>query len=509
MTKELDFKNLLLALSQQAISHSFQSLLYTYEEDGGNQSGKIICVEMKVKDGKVHIKRKEKNDNESENNQKDNCETQTKNQNKNNYSKENGNKLNENGNKLNENNHKELNENHENKNDDIIENTYRQTEIQNNTNNENTNNKNKNNENEEEENIEFEQKGIITDHKCTEGDLDEVHKSRAILIFNSCVDVIAKIYNSLAIQMRLSFGVYKEKLYLLEDSSCIVGLSSEYVDIKDEEFMSKFTDFYINEINRPIIHSKCCSNLPDCGPPDYYIARSNFILYNAIKAFPKTDKAILRKLIKKRTFEDEIMLKSCIACTHKFQSALHFSIKAKEQTPQLNVAKFVEFQALVPSEMYYLKKNKLPVGLCPQMNRPYSFSYNLDESPYKLKIPNKKRPAGGIYPKVLSLSCENPVSTKRLCSISKHLDATQYQSSSARTTQRGISRGLNTRRSEKEIEVPEIPRRSTTLSESKLDNLYRPNTPIIRKLQKNKKKRPERPLNDEMNFDFNALYNKH
>ena len=355
---------------------------------------------------------------------------------------------------------------------------------------------------ENQESLNFEKKGHVANNQV-DGDFDDKTKSKLILISNAIKYIISKMYYSTKIDYNFSFGIYEEKIYMLPDSSCSVELLNES---DDDEFLSKFTDFYVDQINKPIDLSYCCCHLPDCSAPDYNVLRSNLILYNAINEFPKVKKSVLKELISKRTFQSDSTLRACIRCISKIQSACHETVKESEIVPELNAAKFVEFRALVPAEQYILKKKKLPVGLTPKMNKPFSFSLNLEKSPYKNAIPMKKRPNSGIYPKVLSISCQNPSATNRLIG-SKHAElrtASSLLSQRPWENKSRMKKGATIQQLKEE--VSELPRRSATKANSKVADVYSPGALVIRKLRPKHDRSPpsERPPKGEMCFDFNS-----
>lgn len=261
--------------------------------------------------------------------------------------------------------------------------------------------------NEEEDKIEpeFDTKYEIKNGEFTEDqDIDDETKLTLKKINKHIHDSVSEMYDLPITNLFLHFGKKDDKIYLLHDSSCSTSTSSIESYKNDTDFDTKFCEFFFHEVHKPVDHNVCITNHPDCGPPDYRVPRSLFLLYKAEKEFPKADPGQLRLMINLRLGEDNPLDYVCIHCYHLFSGAERVAVCADRERLTFQTLPPATFQPLVPAELE--AKGKKPVGIHPKMNHPYWFALNVVNSPYNVPPPSVKKPPHSRYAKARAIPKE-------------------------------------------------------------------------------------------------------
>lgn len=271
---------------------------------------------------------------------------------------------------------------------------------------------------EEEEKMEYDEQDEVINEKPN-SEADEETKALMVNISKHISLTITRIFDANVVDIKLYFGKKEDTLYLLDNSICVYSDRYSHAD----QFLADFNNFYIDQLSKVYDPAICCSDEPDCGVPAYAIPRSTFILHKAILSFPDADKALILKMIKMRTQADP-NIHTCIRCSSLFDASKLKAIKAKTPLPTINALPPAPFQPLVSSELHLKQKFQIPVGLNPNMNKPYSFAINYYESPYRAPPMNIKKPSQGKYETPQPLKKKNPSVVNRLDQVTSYQQRT-------------------------------------------------------------------------------------
>ncbi|OHT16735.1 hypothetical protein TRFO_13006 [Tritrichomonas foetus] len=238
-----------------------------------------------------------------------------------------------------------------------------------------------------------------------EGDCPEDIIPKLKKIGKHIQDSVAALYDIPVLTINLHFGISNEDISLLPDSFCTT--STQTLGDNSDDIEARFGEFYSEEMAKKIDHSKCYMNLKDCQFPDFKAPLSKCLILKAKAKFPETSCARLHDLIEPR-FESgknpKVFL--CVRCMHKLSSLDYTAYIEHIETPELKTLPPSPFQPVVPSELF--EKRRYPMGLNPNINKPFSFTSNVENSPYKIKLAAPKKPSYGTYVKPSRLVNSQP-----------------------------------------------------------------------------------------------------
>ena len=80
----------------------------------------------------------------------------------------------------------------------------------------------------------------------------------------------------------------------------------------------------------------------------------------------------------------------CVRCWHLISSIDYVSFIQHQKTPSLHTLPPLPFQPVVQSELY--EKRLYPMGLTSSLHKPFSFMLSVENSPYKKKVPQPRKP---------------------------------------------------------------------------------------------------------------------
>ena len=199
-----------------------------------------------------------------------------------------------------------------------------------------------------------------------------------------------------------------------EDKSDKENHEEEQEAHEEKVTVSQYISQCVSEKPNP---HKCCSGLKNCPTkPIYVVPRYLVVLRKVMEKFPKEDPASLKRLVKVALEDPEEPCYACVACNSDYLAVERIADCAKiVAEPKLGLPPR-KFQPLSQEEMW--NKKKYPVGIGRGMNKPYSFSLNLQNSPYG-NVPLPRAPPKP-KPKTRASSAtqgtRTPMWTKRLTS---------------------------------------------------------------------------------------------
>lgn len=209
-------------------------------------------------------------------------------------------------------------------------------------------------------------------------DIDSKIKKDLRTIYNTIMEGMEIYYPKKKITLTIVMDITENGLVLLNESSA---------QITDRKFSSMRSQKSVNiadYINQCIEDKpdpkRCCSGKPDCDPPNYVVPHYLVVLARVIEKFPDESPASLKHLVKVSMDNPNATCLCCVSCNSDYIGVEQRANCAKiNAEPKLGLPPR-EFQPLSDEELH--NKRKLPVGIGKGMNKPYSFSLNLQNSPY-------------------------------------------------------------------------------------------------------------------------------
>ena len=162
---------------------------------------------------------------------------------------------------------------------------------------------------------------------------------------------------------------------------------------------------------------KCCSGLKHCPTKaTYVVPRYLVVLKKVMDKFPNENPASLKRLVKVALEDPEEPCYACVSCNSDYLAVERIADCAKiEAEPKLGLPPR-NFQPLSQEELW--NKKRYPVGIGRGMNKPYSFSLNLQNSPYgNVPMPRAPpKPPSKTRASSATTGHRTPAWTKRLTS---------------------------------------------------------------------------------------------
>ena len=193
--------------------------------------------------------------------------------------------------------------------------------------------------------------------------------------------------------------------------------NNEEEDQKEKEEKVTVAEYIAQCVDEKPNPHKCCSGLKNCpGKAIYVVPRYLVVLKRVMEKFPKENPASLKRLVKVALEDPEEPCYACVSCNSDYLAVERVADCAKiVAEPKLGLPPR-NFQPLSQEELW--NKKRYPVGIGRGMNKPYSFSLNLQNSPYGYvpipkappKLPAKTRAASA------TTGQRTPAWTKRLTS---------------------------------------------------------------------------------------------
>lgn len=107
----------------------------------------------------------------------------------------------------------------------------------------------------------------------------------------------------------------------------------------------------------------------------------------------------------------------CVRCWHLISSIDYVAFIQHQKTPTLHTLPPLPFQPVVQSELY--EKRLYPMGLTSSLNKPFSFMLSVENSPYKKKVPQPRKPPPPPPTSQQFETAKRPSTTSSLSSTSR------------------------------------------------------------------------------------------
>ncbi|EAX99317.1 hypothetical protein TVAG_152360 [Trichomonas vaginalis G3] len=219
-----------------------------------------------------------------------------------------------------------------------------------------------------------------------EPEVDSKIKKDLRSIYNTIMEGCEIYYPKKKINITLVMDVTENGLVLLDESSAEIT-DRKFASMKTQKSVT-ITDYISQCIEEKLEPGKCCSGKPDCDVPSYVVPHYVVVLARVMKKFPEESPASLKHLVKVSMEDADAPCYCCVACNSDYIGVEEVAKCAKIiAEPKLGLPPR-EFQPLSDEELH--NKRKYPVGIGKGMNKPYSFSLNLQNSPYKSVLQPKK-----------------------------------------------------------------------------------------------------------------------
>ena len=256
-----------------------------------------------------------------------------------------------------------------------------------------------NEEEEDEEVPDFDYEFEVND-RTIEGDRDSGFSEDIMTICEHLRNNIAILYDATVLKIHLSFGAKTDghEIWLVDgDVTTNVNSFSRslFAGIPNGEI--EFTNFLIEQFNDyPDKNDKeCYSGFKSCGKANYKVPRILVIFSRARQKFPTVNEVRLYKMVKTRVaaFDDSILdqtVNVCISCVHYYTAEEKTLQAQKDASKQSQPAEAPPFSALTPAELS--EKGLKDVGLHPDQCKPFCYTINVRDSPYKDPVPKARKP---------------------------------------------------------------------------------------------------------------------
>ena len=190
------------------------------------------------------------------------------------------------------------------------------------------------------------------------------------------INEILKIFFDCSI---LSFNYYFSKInnfyYLLSNSFLIINQNGFnkliFQNILNGE--KEFNDFFINLMKKKDLNN-CFFNLETCLKPVHKVLKIDSIITSLIQKFSEIEPKNIYLLIKKRLINPKFLNKKvncCISCSININSIKRIILNS-------NIEEDLKNKVLL--------RNNNSLGISKELTKPYSFSLNLENTPYKKKL---------------------------------------------------------------------------------------------------------------------------
>lgn len=233
------------------------------------------------------------------------------------------------------------------------------------------------------------------------------------LIYQCILDGCSSLCNG-TVNLTLRFNIQDDNIELLDSSELEITKETMKKTSRSTIANQELADYIKQVAAEPIPKGKCCSGGKNCTRAVYIVPKAVYLLTKVKEAFPEQNEAKILKLCKQQLDDPDETVLACVSCNSDYLAAAEIAAKAAEPEPPQFGLPPRQFQGLTTNELY--GKRKLPMGMNPEYNKPYSFAINLYSSPYVLPPPQVRTPPQVTKERALSATAPVPKWAERLAS---------------------------------------------------------------------------------------------